>query len=395
MVVAVLPEAIRAGGILIRRWRVEDAALLSRAVADSLEHLRPWMPWAAGESMSLEQRRTWVEEREREWQEGGDVLCGVFVGDAVAGGCGLHRRRGPTALEIGYWTHAAFTRRGIATAAAAALTDAAFRVEGIDGVEIHHDRANVASAGVPRRLGFRFLGETPGDPEAPGEEGVRWAWRMDRHAWSVPSGSQRRAARPSSAFGTGDRDGELAAVTVGPLEILDGPVSLCAYDPRWPRRFEREARRIRGALGDAVLRLEHVGSTAVPGLVAKPRIDILLAVADPADEPAYVPALEAAGYVLRVREPDWHQHRLLNARDGEVNVHVFGPRASEIERLLRFRDRLRDNAPDRERYAAAKRELAARRWRHMQDYADAKSGVVEAILRGAAESRGDSSPLTS
>ena len=181
------------------------------------------------------------------------------------------------------------------------------------------------------------------------------------------------------------REAELAAVTVGPLEFLDGSVSLHAYDPRWPQLFAREAQRIRGGLGHAVLRLEHVGSTAIPGLVAKPRIDVLLVVGDPADEPAYVPALEAAGYVLRIREPDWHQHRMLNARDGDVNVHVFGPSSSEIERLLRFRDRLRGNAADREWYAAAKRELAARRWRHMQDYADAKSEVVESILTRAAE----------
>jgi GrpB-like predicted nucleotidyltransferase (UPF0157 family) len=197
------------------------------------------------------------------------------------------------------------------------------------------------------------------------------------------------------------REAELQAVTIGPLEILDGPVTLRAYDPRWPERFAREAQRIRRALGDAVLRLEHVGSTAVPGLVAKPRIDVLLVVADPADEPAYVPALEAAGYVLCIREPDWHQHRMLNAHDGEVNVHVFGPHSSEIARLLRFRDRLRRNAADRERYAAAKRALAARRWCHMQDYADAKSEVVESILRRgedeapAAENRGDSGPGTS
>jgi GrpB-like predicted nucleotidyltransferase (UPF0157 family) len=181
------------------------------------------------------------------------------------------------------------------------------------------------------------------------------------------------------------REAELEAVTIGPLEFLDGPVTLCAYDPRWPQLFAREAQRIRGALGDRVLRLEHVGSTAVPGLVAKPRIDVLLAVADPAEEPGYVPALEAVGYVLRIREPDWHQHRLFNARDGDVNLHVFGPDSSEIDRMLRFRDRLRSHVADRERYATAKRDLAALRWRHMQDYADAKTEVVESILRRAAE----------
>jgi GrpB-like predicted nucleotidyltransferase (UPF0157 family) len=112
---------------------------------------------------------------------------------------------------------------------------------------------------------------------------------------------------------------------------------------------------------------------------------MLLAVADPADEPAYVPALEAAGYVLRIREPEWHEHRLFNARDGDVNLHVFAPDSPEVERMLRFRDRLRSHVGDRERYARAKRELAARRLRHVQDYADAKTEVVEAVLRRAAE----------
>ena len=182
-----------------------------------------------------------------------------------------------------------------------------------------------------------------------------------------------------------EREAELQAVTIGPLEFLDGAVTLHEYDPRWPQWFARQAARIRAALGTRVLRLEHVGSTAVPGLVAKPRIDVLLVVAEPADEAAYLPALQAAGYMLRIREPDWHEHRLLRASDMDVNAHVFGPRSSEIERMLRFRDRLRSHAADRERYAAVKRELAARTWRHVQDYADAKTEVVEAILRHAAQ----------
>jgi GrpB-like predicted nucleotidyltransferase (UPF0157 family) len=181
-----------------------------------------------------------------------------------------------------------------------------------------------------------------------------------------------------------EREAELQAVTIGPLERLDGGVVLREYDPRWPEQFRREADRIQAALGERALRLEHVGSTAVPGLVAKPRIDMLLVVADPADEPAYVPALEAVGYRLRIREPDWHEHRLLRGPDIDVNLHVFGPNSPEIERLLRFRDHLHEHRADREFYAAAKRELAARHWRHIQDYADAKTEVVETILQRAA-----------
>jgi GrpB-like predicted nucleotidyltransferase (UPF0157 family) len=179
------------------------------------------------------------------------------------------------------------------------------------------------------------------------------------------------------------RESELAAVTIGPLEFLNGPVRLHDYDSRWPERFAREQQRIRRALRDGVLRLEHVGSTSVPGLVAKPRIDILLVVSAPADEATYAPALQAAGYTLRIREPNWHEHRLFNGPDTDANLHVFAPDSPEIERLLRFRDLLRRHTADREHYATAKRELAARHWRHMQDYADAKTEVIEAILRRA------------
>jgi GrpB-like predicted nucleotidyltransferase (UPF0157 family) len=176
------------------------------------------------------------------------------------------------------------------------------------------------------------------------------------------------------------REEELRAVTIGEPHRLDGPVELAEYDPEWPRLFEREAERVRGALGERALQLEHTGSTSVPGLVAKPVIDIVLVVADTTDEPAYVPALEAAGYVLRIREPEWHEHRLLKGPEFPANLHVFGPGCEEVARMLRFRDRLRSDAADRELYAAAKRELAARKWRYTQDYADAKGAVVEEIL---------------
>jgi len=172
-------------------------------------------------------------------------------------------------------------------------------------------------------------------------------------------------------------------VRVGPLDVLDGPILLVDYDPAWPALYEREAGRIVGALGDRVLLIEHVGSTAVPGLVAKPLIDIVLAVSDSADEQAYVPDLEAAGYVLRIREPDWHQHRLFKGPDTDVNLHVFSDGCDEIGRLLRFRDHLRGNEDDRLLYERSKRKLAGRRWKYTQHYADAKTAVVEEIIARA------------
>jgi GrpB-like predicted nucleotidyltransferase (UPF0157 family) len=110
-------------------------------------------------------------------------------------------------------------------------------------------------------------------------------------------------------------DEQLQSVTIGERKPHDAPVVLVEYDAGWPAMFEREAARIRAALGDKVVRLEHTGSTSIPGLAAKPIIDITLTVADSADEPAYGPALEAAGYVLRIREPDWLEHRLFKGRN--------------------------------------------------------------------------------
>ena len=156
-------------------------------------------------------------------------------------------------------------------------------------------------------------------------------------------------------------------------------------DPNWPILFEREAVRIRQVLGNAVVRLEHAGSTSVPGLVAKPIIDIILVVVDSADEPSYVPALTAAGYRLVIREPDWFEHRLFKGPDTDINMHVFSDGADEIERMLRFRDRLRADERDRELYGRTKRMLAAHQWRHVQHYAQAKSDVVHQIMERAGD----------
>jgi GrpB-like predicted nucleotidyltransferase (UPF0157 family) len=170
---------------------------------------------------------------------------------------------------------------------------------------------------------------------------------------------------------------------VQPRVRLDGPVLLAEPDPDWPRQYAVQQARIRAALGPRALVVEHVGSTSVPGLAAKPVLDILLAVHDPSDEPAYVPDLEAAGYQLHLREPGWQQHRLLRGTDPAVNLHVFPPGSEEGSRLLRFRDHLREHPEDRGLYERTKRELAARTWAVIQDYADAKSAVVEGIIARA------------
>jgi GrpB-like predicted nucleotidyltransferase (UPF0157 family) len=177
---------------------------------------------------------------------------------------------------------------------------------------------------------------------------------------------------------------ELRAAHVDqPPTRLDGQVLLAEYDPAWPALYAREAERVRAALGERALLLEHVGSTSVPGLAAKPVIDMLLGVADSADEPSYVPALEAAGYVLHIREPDWHEHRLFKGPDTDINLHVFSAGHPEIGRMIAFRDWLRRNEEDRRLYEQTKRELATRTWAYAQHYADAKTAVVEEIIARA------------
>ena len=182
-----LPEVVTAPRLELRQWRVADAAELGRAIGRNLEHLRPWMPWIADEPMSDRARRELITRWEESWRAGGDTVLGVLLGGVIVGGCGLHRRRGPHGLEIGYWIDAGHTRRGFATEVAAALTAAAFDVPQCRFAEIHHDRRNVASAGVPRRLGYRFVGEVPDRVDAPGEEGVDCTWRMDIASWPGPA----------------------------------------------------------------------------------------------------------------------------------------------------------------------------------------------------------------
>jgi GrpB-like predicted nucleotidyltransferase (UPF0157 family) len=168
---------------------------------------------------------------------------------------------------------------------------------------------------------------------------------------------------------------------------VDGAVFLAEPDPVWAEWYAREEKRIRTALGSRALRVEHVGSTSVPGLAAKPVIDIVLVVADSSDEAGYLPDLQDAGYLLKLREPGWHQHRLLIDQNPDVQVHVFSVGSPEVERMVVFRDRLRADPHDCDLYQRTKRELAVNRWAYIQDYADAKSAVVEAILAGAQENR--------
>lgn len=186
-----------------------------------------------------------------------------------------------------------------------------------------------------------------------------------------------------SSVGRPLTEDEIRAATVGELKPLTGRIVLVEYDPVWPRLFEREAARVRAILGNQVLRLEHTGSTSVPGLVAKPIIDMTLEISDSSDESKYVPSMASAGYILRIREPDWYQHRLFKGPDTNINLHVFSAGCPEVDRMVLFRDWLRAYPDERQLYERTKRELASRDWKYVQNYADAKSAVVAEVMARA------------
>jgi ribosomal-protein-serine acetyltransferase len=173
------PDPVIAHGpVTLRRYRQDDLGAVFEAVTESLDHLRPWAPWAVG--YTTESAAEFLAKSARDWADGREYNYAIITGDTLVGGCGLMARIGPGGLEIGYWVHQAYTRRGLATAAASALTEQAFRLPGVDRVEIVHDELNVASGGVPRKLGFTEIGRRPIEPRSPEGTGVGVVWRLTR-----------------------------------------------------------------------------------------------------------------------------------------------------------------------------------------------------------------------
>ena len=184
-----------------------------------------------------------------------------------------------------------------------------------------------------------------------------------------------------------ERERYLDSVLIGGRERVTLVIS--DYDPAWPSRFADVAGRISAALGASALAVEHIGSTSVPGLGAKPIIDVLLVVADLEDESAYVPAMEGAGFALRVREAG---HRMFRTPDRAVHVHVYPPGDPAIADYLDLRDWLRVDDADRALYESVKRNLVRRAWSDMNDYADAKSDVIHEVLGRARSWRSGRQP---
>jgi GrpB-like predicted nucleotidyltransferase (UPF0157 family) len=261
-------------------------------------------------------------------------------------------------------------------------------------VSLNVNRGNPAAIALYESLGFHRAERPALDPPSPGS----WymALALAAHATAPDDPHDLHEGRndglrddPHDGLHedpNDDLNDYLHQVTIGALEQRD--IVVVDYDPAWPGRFAQHESTIHAALGERARLVEHIGSTAVPGLAAKPIVDVLLVVDDPSDEPSYLPALEAAGYVLRIREPDFYEHRMLRTPAKDVHLHVFSAHSPEVERYLLLRDRLRHDEADRELYAATKRGLAARSWPTMQHYAEAKSTVIEAIIARERGERG-------
>jgi len=171
-------EVIEHGPVTLRRYREDDLEAVFAAVTESLDHLRPWLPWAA--DYSRESAREFLAQSVADWDGGTAYNYAIMADGVLAGGIGLMARIGPGGLEIGYWVHREHARRGLATAASAALVEQAFRLPGVDRVEIVHDELNVASGGVPRKLGFTEVERRPIDIRAPEGTGIGVVWRLTR-----------------------------------------------------------------------------------------------------------------------------------------------------------------------------------------------------------------------
>ncbi len=166
----------------------------------------------------------------------------------------------------------------------------------------------------------------------------------------------------------------------GEAKPINTRIQLIEYDSNWPEEYHAIEAKIRSALATLSIEIHHVGSTSVPGLAAKPIIDLVLELPDSTIESDYVPQLESAGFWLKIREADWFEHRMFKSHFAQVNLHVFTNGCSEVEKMIAFRNHLRSNKVDFDLYLAKKRELAEKIWKYTQNYADAKSAVVKDIF---------------
>ncbi|WP_084531573.1 GNAT family N-acetyltransferase [Nocardia miyunensis] len=198
------PERIDLGDLVIRRWERDDTEAQFRAIEASYAELHTWMPWLPSRR-TREQQAEFIEAAVASWPADGNCNYGIFdSAGTLLGTVGLHDRVGPATLEIGYWCHTGYTGRGVITRSVAALAEIVLVLPGVERVEIHCDAANVRSAAVPRRLGWRLERTEPRERHAPGESGQGMVWARERGDLPVGSGDQsRRAAQDRTGGATG------------------------------------------------------------------------------------------------------------------------------------------------------------------------------------------------
>jgi GrpB-like predicted nucleotidyltransferase (UPF0157 family)/RimJ/RimL family protein N-acetyltransferase len=329
--------------VTLREWQRADAPAIVECVAGD-EELAGWLD-RLPQPYTLDDALFYIEMEGEEKFAVTDAASG-----RVLGSIGIRWDEADSTAEIGYWLRRDAQGNGYMTRAAVLVSRYAL-AKGAARVFLRADPENVASCRVAEKAGFTREGVL---------RSAHWNPRLGRRQdWAIYS--------------------LLPVEYVGPRRKLERRLELREYDTAWPELYRREEARLRAVLGERVVRVAHVGSTAVPGLAAKPIVDIALEVADTRDEPAYAPDLEAAGYRLLLREAAWFEHRLFTGPDTETFVHVFPAGCEEFDRMVAFRDRLRNDDADRALYEGAKRDLVARDWEFMQDYADAKSAIVATI----------------
>ena len=344
----------------LRPWTEADAPAIA-ALIDGDDAIALWLdlipqPYTAADAGQ------WL--RGEIGRGAGEVTWALDVDGVVTGSIGA-TPQDDDVWEVGYWIRREARGRGLMSRALVLVARWLLAERGAQRIFLRADPENVPSCRVAEKAGFTREGVL---------RSAHWNARQERRqSWTVYS------LLPD------DYAVSLYDHTVGDLsrQLVRGHIELCEPDPEWPVLFAREAERLRSVLGEQIVLLEHVGSTSVPHLPAKPIVDIVMELPATTDEAAYVPALRTAGYELRVREPDWFEHRLFKGPDTNINLHVFPAGCEETQRMLRFRDHLRTHDADRELYARTKRELAARDWQFVQQYADAKGAVVADIASRA------------
>lgn len=360
--VAAMPDVLEASPLTLVRWRPDDVDEVLEAVRSSFAELQQWMHWAQTMPTRESQREALAEGSAA--FDGGtafDYLFRESATGAFVGGGGVHRRDGPGAVEIGYWVRSDRHNRGYATRAAEAMTDAAFtHLADVERIEIHMDCANVVSARIPEKLGYRLLRTVQRERLALGHTGEGYIWELRREAWSK---------RP------------------------DASIDVVPYSDAWPAQFEQEREALRAAVGAASRSIEHIGSTAVPGLSAKPTIDILMVVDSTGGFLERLPEVEALGYDHRADNTlvgsDAHLF-LRKVVDGKRthHLHVLRSDSPEIDDYRLFRDELRVDPDLAAEYEQLKITLAREHAADRMRYVTEKAEWVDRLLATLRERRG-------